>query len=607
MTRLSELADFNFIAAHLTFLGIFLTLTLSLNLINGYAGMFNLAHQGFWAWGAYAAGAIVVSFDGRLPGIVLFVLAIIGGVIAATVAGLLVGALCLRWRGDFLAIGTLAFAEITRVFLNNLDVLGGSRGLRITQQLVSKTPQTAAVHYAVYLTLSLTMAILTAAVVRNLLRSAHGRALASIRTDERLASLFETATIRYRLAVFGIGAAAAGAAGALYASFFGVLSPKDFGMGACVLLLLMVACGGRGTMLGVACGTVFVYAAQQLLKLRLLGLPSFLAAKLGSETVLSQAQHFELALADHWQLIFAATLLALMIFQAGARRLPPLPPVANSMRDQSTVCAAELFDVGSVSSEEPVLRCSNLKLRYGGLVAVDDFSVTLGRGEILGLVGPNGAGKSTVFNIVTGFERPDSGIVEIDGRRIESLTPQAAGRNGIARTFQTPRLMADADALDNVRAACHKWADYGFASSLFRTRRFRKCESDIDARATAILEFVGLSDGMYCLASSMSYGRQRRLEIARALAAGPRVLLLDEPVAGMNAAEKDELANLIRKLSEHHSISIVLIEHDITFVMNLCPRVVVLDRGRIIVEGDPATVRRDPMMINSYLGQAIHA
>jgi branched-chain amino acid transport system permease protein len=309
----ADVLNFNFIASNLVFIGIFLVLTLSLNLINGCAGMFSLGHQGFWAVGAYAAGAVIVHGADVLPGGVLFALSLLAGVVIAGLAGLVVGIPCLRLRGDYLAIATLGFAEITRVLLNNIEWLGGSRGLRVPAVVIAKTPDTAGAYYAFYLALAWSAALLTLVFCRNLLRSRDGRAVLSLREDEVAAEQSGVPLARYKILTFVSGACFAGLAGGIYASFFGVLSPKDFGVMSGIMLLLMVVVGGSGSLSGTVLATMLLYVAQQLFKLRFLGLPSALAESLGGPSWVGVARTFEEVGAEHWQLFFAVLLVALMI------------------------------------------------------------------------------------------------------------------------------------------------------------------------------------------------------------------------------------------------------------------------------------------------------
>lgn len=243
-------------------------------------------------------------------------------------------------------------------------------------------------------------------------------------------------------------------------------------------------------------------------------------------------------------------------------------------------------------------------MRFGGLVAVDNFEEHIQPGELLGLIGPNGAGKTTVFNMTTGVYRPTEGDIVFKGEGISGQQPHRICSSGIARTFQNIRLFNNLSVLDNVRLAFHHRVEYGLLDSVFRTRRFRKAEADIEKKSHDLLRLFDLDQKADLEASSLPYGEQRRLEIARALATGPQLLMLDEPAAGMNPQEKEELAGLVAKIRNDFGLTILLIEHDMTFVMGLCERIVVLDYGKIISRGTPAEIRSDPEVIRAYLGDS---
>ena len=265
-------------------------------------------------------------------------------------------------------------------------------------------------------------------------------------------------------------------------------------------------------------------------------------------------------------------------------------PTYNLMREQ---------DLGKL----PVLDVRNLGIDFGGLTAVDGFNITIGPTEISGLIGPNGAGKTTIFNLLTGVYQPTRGSVLINGIDIKGMPTHKVNKLGIARTFQNIRLFTDMSALDNVKVGMHKEIKCSFLSSLLHLPSYHKAEKAADRKAMELLEFMGLGDVAHVKAGSLPYGVQRRLEIVRALATSPSIILLDEPAAGMNPSETAELMHQIRRIRDTFHIAIFLIEHDMNLVMNVCEAIAVVTYGRIIAKGTPEEIRENPAVIEAYLGR----
>ena len=272
-----------------------------------------------------------------------------------------------------------------------------------------------------------------------------------------------------------------------------------------------------------------------------------------------------------------------------SRRMVKVPTV-NILREQ---------DMGKL----PVLDVRNLGIDFGGLTAVDGFNITIGPTEISGLIGPNGAGKTTIFNLLTGVYQPTRGSVLINGIDIKGMPIHKVNKLGIARTFQNIRLFSDMSALDNVKVGMHNNIKCSFLASLLHLPSYYKAEKESTAKAMELLEFMGLGDVAHVKAGSLPYGVQRRLEIVRALATNPSIILLDEPAAGMNPSETAELMHQIRRIRDTFHIAIFLIEHDMNLVMNVCEAIAVINYGRLIAKGTPEEIRANPAVIEAYLGK----
>ncbi|HEY2538794.1 MAG TPA: branched-chain amino acid ABC transporter ATP-binding protein/permease [Stellaceae bacterium] len=612
----------------------FAALALGLNIVVGFAGLLDLGYAAFFAIGAYAYG-ILSSFQlqpewtsfwepfrwldlvARMPGAnggdvvhfqVSFWLMLPVSAAIAAFCGVLFGAPTLRLKGDYLAIVTLGFGEIVPIVVRNTPSLtNGAMGLNgvAAPQLfgfnfgVSATP-----YYYVGVAL-VALLMLTSFRLKD---SRIGRAWMAIREDEIAAAAMGVNRVRFKLLAFATGAAFAGATGTLYVAKLQTATPDMFMFPVSVMILVMIVFGGIGSVWGVVVGALLL---QMLQSWFLEDLSQWLHA-LGRLIDVGWLQHVELA--SSIELIFGLILVLMMLYRRdglipATRRTPALTLDQQSAQvERGGFRAAQLFgaaDDNPAPATRPLLEISGLTVSFGGLVALRSVSLSVPSHSVVAVIGPNGSGKSTLFNAVTGLVTPEAGSVRFAGAEIARLPPHRVLECGIARTFQNIRLFPNLTVLENVMIGMHARLHTGAAGALLRLPRMRREEDDARERALEILALFGnrLLPRADHLAASLSYANRRRTEIARALASRPRLLLLDEPTAGMNPAETLELAEQIKSLHEA-GLTIVLIEHKLDVVVSLAKTVVVLDHGEKIAEGPPETVRRDEEVIRAYLGRS---
>ena len=569
---------------------------IGLSLLMGLAGQVSLGHAAFFAVGAYSQ-AILVTKAGwpLLP-------AALVSVLAAMVVALLVGLPLLRLRGHFLALATLGLGIIVAVVVRELEVTGGTSGLYgIPKPEMGGRLYDSPQEYFWLLTPVVVLGLLLA---DNLVRSRTGRALGAVNDSEVAAECLGVDTFALRLRVFVLAAGYAGLAGVFYAHWLAVVSPEASGFELSVEMLLMVVLGGLGSVWGALIGAVAVQLLDE-----------------GSQDLITRVLP---GASGEVQLIaFGVVLVLLIILAPGGivqiwRRITdrwtPRPTAATAPPDDAPPDdagpAVRPADAGAglatllAGADVPtrgttVLEVGGLTKRYGGVTALDGLDLSVRAGEILALIGPNGAGKTTAFNIISGVLAPTAGTVTLRGTHVQGKRPHAVAALGATRTFQNLQVFASATVLGNVKVARHLRSRAGVLRGM--TGLASSEERDIDAAARVALAALGLEGDADRTVSDLPFGRQRQVEVARALALAPALLLLDEPMAGLSGPERTDLAGLLRQAATA-GIAVLLVEHDVDAIMALADRVAVLEDGRLIALAEPEVVRADPAVIAAYLG-----
>lgn len=532
---------------------------LGMTVVLGYTGQINLAQAAFFGFGAYVVGLGTTALG------LNFWLALLLGVGVAALAGAILGLTTLRLGGHYLAMITISFQQIFDLVLNNwIAVTHGPDGVSgIERPMLAGIDLSDNRRYLLFCVVALYLLI---CFVWWLPNTRLGRAMRSVRENELAASVVGVHTLRTKVIAFTISAALGGISGGLYAGGFAYISPDNCNFARSVEFLTMVLLGGAQSPFGAALGTVLLILLPEWFRF----LKQIYLAAYGLAVILIMVFLPE----GLWGLVSGAW-----------RRVRGVIPLALP----ANIPALNL-EVPAKGSA-PILKLENLQKHFGGLKAVDGIDLEVTRGTVHALIGPNGSGKTTSLNVLNGIYKPTAGKIIVDGVDVTDLAPHERAGHGVGRTFQNIRLFPALSVLENVMVGAQR-DNNPIASGNAALRE----------RALSALQFVGLADRAHLIVRNLPYGHQRLVEIARVLAGRPKLLLLDEPAAGLNQTEKQELVGLLKRL-RGHGLTIFLIDHDMGLVEKISDKITVLNFGKKIAEGTPAEVLRHPEVIAAYLGE----